>query len=452
MKIIIAGDGKVGNLLTKQLSAEGHDLTLIDTRPEALESTIQRYDVMSVTGNCASMAILRSAGVMDADLLITATGADELNLLCCMTAHGMNPKIHTIARIRAPAYVDSVFEMRKMFALSMVINPERSAAQEMVRLLRYPGFLMRDTFANGIVEIVELRVDDSSILKDQKLMDLSEVTHCKILVAAVVREGKPIIPAGDFILRAGDRIFVTASGSTLSALLKNIGIQTTRIRNVVVAGGGRCAYYLATSLIREGIHVKIIEIDEKRCDHIAEIIPGATIVHGDVSKKEVLEQEHISEADAFITMTGLDELNVILSLYAGTLGVPKVITKLGRGENPELLDKLAVGSMVSPKDLCANSIVTYVRAMDNQVGAAKSVHKIADGQVEAVEFVAEAGTKNLGRPLRDISLKKNILIASIARGREHILPNGDTTIEAGDKVVLVSPADNVILNLNDIFA
>ena len=451
MKIIIAGVGKVGQMLARQLSGEGHDLTLVDRNPDALETTMERYDVMSVVGNCASMEVLRNAGVADADLLITATGADEVNLLCCMTAHGMNPKLHTIARIRTPDYVESTYSLRKMFALSLAVNPERQTAREIDRLLRYPGFLKREPFANGLIEIVEIRVNSESILKDVKLANISSVVQDAVLVCAVVRDGKSVMPTGDFVIREGDRLYVTASAKNLSGLLRSIGIATPKIRNVVIIGGGRNCYYLTQMLLREGIRVKILEIDRGRCEHLAELLPGATIVEGDASTSAVLDREKIDQVDAVIAMTGLDELNIVLSMYAKHQKVPQVIAKLGRAENLDLLGELPMGSIVSPKELCCNTITRYVRAMKNQVGAAVTVHTIADGQAEAIEFIVDANTRHLGEALKNIRIKKNILVASIMHGRNIVIPNGDSSFATGDRVVIVSPSGNVIQQLNDIF-
>ena len=451
MKIIIAGDGKVGSMLARQLSGEGHDLTLIDNNPYALESTMERYDVMSVVGNCASMEVLRSAGVESADLLITATGADELNLLCCMTAHGMNPKLHTIARIRTPDYAESIYTMRRMFALSLTVNPERQTAREIDRLLRYPGFLKREKFANGLVEIVEIKVEKGSPLRDVRLMDIGKIVNCQILVCAVLREGKSVTPTGDFVIREGDRLFVTASVKNLSILLHSIGIAKPKIQNVIIIGGGRICYYLTQMLLKEGIRVKIIELDRARCEALAEEFPEATIVQGDASVTAVLEREKIENADAVITAAGLDELNIILSLYAVHRNVPQVITKLGRAENLDLLDQLPLGSIVSPKELCCNTITRYVRAMKNQVGAAVTVHTIAEGQAEAIEFIVDAKAMHQGQPLKDVPVKKGVLLASITHNREIIIPNGDASFQAGDRIVLVSTGDRVIEQLNDIF-
>lgn len=451
MNIIIAGDGKVGSVLADQLSGEGHDLTMIDNDQNALESTIERFDVMSIEGNCASMEVLRNAGVSDADLLIAMTGADEVNLLTCMTAHAINPDLHTIARIRTPEYVETAYAMRKQLALSLTVNPERQAAREMDRLLRYPGFLKREKFASGLVEIVELKVDEKSPLKDISLSRMSGVTRCQVIVCAVVRDGKAVIPSGDFVLKEGDRVYVTASAANLTLLLRNIGLITKKIRSVTIAGGGRIAFYLTSMLLREGISVKIIENDRERCEVLADKLGGATIVQGDASKQSVLESEHLDEADAVIAMTGLDELNVIISIYASSLHVPQVITKLGRGENVSLLENLPIGSTVSPKELCCNTILRYVRAMKDSSGAAVTIHSIADGQAEAIEFIVDDTTLHCGEPLRQVAIKKNVLLASITHGRQIIFPNGDSSFQPGDRIVVVSAKDELILKLNDIF-
>ena len=281
MKIIIAGDGKVGSMLARQLSGEGHDLTLIDNDPEALESTIERYDVMSVVGNCASMEVLRNAGVESADLLITATGQDEVNLLCCLTAHGMNPNLHTIARIRTPDYAESTYSMRKLFALSLTVNPERQTAREIDRLLRYPGFLRRESFANGVVEIVEGKVAGNSPLRQLGLSRIGEVIQTKVLVCAVVRDGKAVMPSGDFVIQKGDRLFVTASAANLTILLRSLGIAAPKIRSVVIIGGGRNCFYLTQLLLKEGISVKIIDQKRDRCERRAETFPGDKVLAGE---------------------------------------------------------------------------------------------------------------------------------------------------------------------------
>ena len=452
MKIIIAGGGKVGATLTRQLSAEGYDLTLIDTNTTVLERTMNAYDVMAVQGNCATMATLQQAGVGEADLLIAVTNADEVNLLCCMTAHTMNPSLHTIARIRNPEYTDQIYHMRSSFGLSMTVNPEKQAAVEIQRLLQYPGFLRRETFAKSRVEIVELRIDAKSKLCNVTLGNLGSVVKCRVLVCAVLRDGAAIAPSGNFSLQEGDRIFVTAPTESLTVLLRNRGIITRPVRRAILCGGGRVSYYLAQLLSRDGVSVQLIERNRERCVELATMLPAVSVLCGDASSQSLLESEDISSADALVTLTGLDELNMIVSLYGESRGVPQIITKLGRMEPTGIVDDLPLGSVVYPKELCCNTIVRYVRAMQNQAGAALSIHSIADGQMEAVEFLVDDTTAHCGVPLKDIRLKPNVLVACISHGSRTEIPNGDSCFRKGDSIILVTPGRGTLLQLNDIFA
>ena len=451
MNIIIAGDGQVGRTLTRQLTAEGYDLTVIDSNQDTLEDSIARYDVMSVNGNCACMSTLLQAGVKDADLLIAATSADEINLLCCTTAHALNPKLHTIARIRNPEYTDQIYEMRDTFGLSMSVNPEKRSAQEIERLLQYPGFLRRDIFARGRAEIVELRVDANSKLRNVSLMDMSNIVRCRILVCAVLRNGSALVPSGNFVLQEGDRVFVTAPTENLTILLKNLGIITRRVRKVMLCGGGRTTFYLARLLKKSGIQVRIIEADEDRAKGLYALLPGVEVTHGDASDLELLNSEGLKDCDALVALTDSDELNMILSLYASNQGVSQVITKLSQVDNRAVIDSLSLDRVVCPKELCCNAIVRYVRAMQNQTGAALSVHAIADGQVEAMEFRVNENTKHCGVPLKKLKRRANVLIACIIHGSQTEIPNGDSTFENGDTLVVVTSGRGVIKQINDIF-
>lgn len=452
MNIIIAGDGKVGSTLTRLLSAEGHDVTLIDSNYKVLENSLEQYDVMAIHGNCASMDILLQAGVKDADLLIAVTNMDEVNLLCCTTSHGLNPKLHTIARIRNPEYTEQIYTMRSTFGLSMAINPEKQAAREIERLLKYPGFLKRDSFAKGRTEIVELRIGADSKLCNVALSDMNSIVKCRVLVCAVLRSGTAIAPKGNFILREGDRIFVTAPTQNLTTLLKNLGIITRRVRRVILCGGGRVSYYLASMLEKHGISIQLVEQNYERCRELATLLPETNVVHGDSTDQTLLDSEGLAEADAMVSLTGLDELNMIISLYGQSKGVPQVITKLSRMENRNVIDALSLGSVVCPKELCCNTIARYVRAMQNQSGAAVTVHAIADGQAEAVEFLVDEATKNCNIPLKQIKLKENVLVVSINRGSHTEIPGGDSMFQKGDSVVVVTSGRGSIRQLNDIFA
>lgn len=452
MNIIIAGGGKFGATLTRQLSAEGCSVTLIDIDLKVLEASVIAYDVMAVTGNCASMPVLEEAGVRKADLLIAVTGEDEINLLCCITAYEMNRRLHTIARIRNPEYTDQIHRMHGIFGLSMTVNPEKQAAIEIERLLKYPGFLHRDSFAKGRAEIVELRIDEDSKLRDIPLSALNGAVKCKVLVCAVLRGGTACAPKGNFVLKEGDRIFVTAPTEDLTVLLKNLGIITRRARRVLICGGGTVGYYLASLLSDEGISVRIIEKDPARCEELASLLPKVSVLQGDGTDQHFLESEHLPQTDAVVTMTGMDELNMIVSIYAESRGVPQIITKLSRIEyNQNLIDSLALGSVVCPKDLSCNTIVRYVRAMEQQSGAALSVHSIADGRVEAVEFLVDRTTQNCGIPLKDLKLRENVLIAGIIHGSVASVPSGASSFEIGDTLIVVTSGRGILRQLNDIF-
>ena len=452
MNIIIAGGGKVGNTLARQLSAEGYDITIIDSDPQVLNASVERMDIMAVHGNCASMDTLLHAGVMEADLLIAVTNADEVNLLCCTTAHGINPKLHTIARIRNPEYTEQIFAMRDIFGLSMAVNPERQAAVEIHRLLKYPGFLRRDTFAKGRAEIVEFRIDSVSKLCNVALSEMNSILKTKVLVCTVLRNGQAVTPKGDFVLREGDRVFATAPTQNLSQMLRNLGVIARRARRVILCGGGRVSYYLASLLQKDGISVQLIEERETRCRELAAALPDAAVIHGDATDQQLLESEGLSSCDALVTLTGVDELNMIISLYGNSRNIPQVITKLGHSENRNIIDSLALGSIVSPKELCCTDIVRYVRAMKNQTGAAVSLHTIADGQAEAVEFLVDAYTRNCGKPLKELKLKPNVLIASISHGAVSEVPNGNSVFCQGDSLVVVTSGRGSVRQLADIFA
>lgn len=451
MKIIIAGNGKVGAALTKQLSAEGYYVTLIDENQKILEESEERYDIMAINGNCASMDVLERAGIKNADLLIAVSSEDEINLLCCITAHSMNNKIHTIARIRNPEYNKQIYEMRNLFALSMSVNPEKRTALEIERLLKYPAFLKRDTFAKGRVEIVELKVEADKKLCNISLNEIESITKCKVLVCAVLRGGKAVAPDGNFILKEGDRIFVTATTNNLTILLKNLGMINHKAKRIIICGGGRISYYLASQLLENGMSVKIIEQDKDRCVSLADMLPGVSVVHGDATNEFLLESEGLMECDALVTTTGVDEINMIISLIGNSVGVPKVVTKVGRVDNSAILNGLALGSTISPKNVCCNSIIRYVRALKNQEGAAVAVHSIANGQAEAIEFIVDENTMNCGIPLKDIKIKKNVLLVCITHGTKTEIPDGSSSFEKGDTLIIVTSGDKVIYQLNDIF-
>ena len=452
MKIIVAGDGKVGNAVTRQLAKEGSDLTVIDSKKSVLNEIQERSDVMVVEGNAASMPVLRAAGVETADLLIAATSADEINLLCCLTARSMNSDLHTIARVRNPDYAEQEFAMRRQLGLSMAVNPEMDAAREICRLLQYPAFLKRDTFARGRVEIVELKVLGGGRLDGVALKNLNEVCGVKVLICVILRRGRAVIPMGDDVLQAGDRIFVTAKSENLARLIKNLGIQDHRVRRAMIVGGGRLGYQVARHLLEQGIRVKIIEKEQAACEKLAAQLPKAAIIHGEGGSQQLLDSEGLADSDALITLTGIDEENLIISMYATRLGLPKVITRVERMENFDMFSEMGAGSIISPKDLCSSEIVRYARAMQNKTGSMRALHRIADNQAEALEFLITPDVRYQGVPLKDVPIRKNALIACITSDGHTFIPSGDNYFELDNRVVAVVTGDMAVRDLNDIFA
>lgn len=452
MKIVVVGDGKVGYTLTKQLSQEGHDLVVIDNDPRVLQHSMESLDVFVVQGNGATLSVQQEAEVGQSDLLIAATSGDEINLLCCILAKKLGCR-HTIARVRNPDYTKQLALLREDLGLSMTINPERTAAHEIFRLLQFPSFLKRDTFCRGRVELVEVKIREGSPLAGVQLKDFHRVTGVNVLVCAVDRGGQVTIPVGDFRLESGDKITVTAANTDLAKLIDNLKMTTQKVRDVMIIGGGRISAYLAKLLLNSGIRVKIIERDMDKCRALSEALPNAIIICGDGTSQELLLSEGITETDAVIPLTNVDEENIVLSLYADHMGVAKSVTKINRTEYEAIFRDRGLGSVVSPKLLTANDIVGYVRAMKQSTASAMlSLYRLCDGQVEALEFHAREGTRFLGVPFKTVKLRPNLLIACINRGAEVIIPKGDDCIQAGDNVVVVTTAEQTISTLNDIFA
>lgn len=452
MNIILAGLGKGGLAVMRQLLAEGHTLTVIDKSSAVISRVEGVYDTMAICGDCLTLNTLEEAGVKQADLLISFAGADETNLLCCLVAHKLNPRLHTIPRIRNADYLKVTAEMREELGISMVANPDAAAAKEIYMLLQFPEFLQRETFAKGRVEIVQLRIKSESKLCDVPISSLSSIVGCKVLVCAIVREGKAFIPKGGEVLHAGDSIYVTAPQRVLSLLIRNLGIESKKIKHIMIVGGDRISLHLVQSLLDHGVSVKIIENDPERSAQLDKLLPGATIICDDGASQDVLDREGCEHMDAIITLTGLDEVNMIVSMYGVSKGVDKVITKINRIESPELLNGLNVGSIVSSAGICSNTVAQYARAMRKKSGAALTVHPIAGGQVEAVEFLVEKDARYTGQPLKEIPIRRDILISCIMHKGKTIIADGDSVFENGDVVVVAAPVNASILHFNDIFA
>ncbi|MBQ7113036.1 MAG: Trk system potassium transporter TrkA [Clostridia bacterium] len=451
MKIVIVGDGKVGYTLTKRLSEEGHDIVVIDRDRNVLLQSQEMLDVAVVDGNGASVEVQLEAGVATSDLLIAATSGDEINLLCCVVARKLGCR-HTIARVRNPEYDQQIGFLKDELGLSMVINPEKQAALEIFRLLQFPTFLKRDSFAKGSVELVELKIKEGNVLAGKRLDQFRTLANVNALVCAVDRGDTITIPKGNFTLQVGDKITIAADAGDLVKLIKNLGVYTPKAQHVMIIGGSRTAKYLAQRLIRSKAKLTIIEKDKDRCLALSEDLPEATVVHGNGTVQELLLEEGIAKMDAVVTLTGMDEENLIVSMFADYLGVPKSVTKINRTEYNNVYESRGIDSTVSPKLLTADGIIRYVRAMDDTTGmSAVTLYRIVDGQAEALEFTVKNETNYTNTPLMKLRMKPNILIASIIRQRKVIIPSGQDEIKKGDNVIIVTTADHAVSELRDIF-
>lgn len=451
MKIIVVGDGKVGLTLTEQLSKEEHDIVVIDKNPTVLQNSQETFDVMVVPGNGASRQVLLEAGAQDADLVIAATSADEINLLCCLTAKKLGCT-HTIARVRNPEYAGQLVFLKDELGLSMVINPEATAAREMFQILQFPSFLNRDRFAKGRVEIVELKVEKGCTIIGKYLHELHENAKVKVLVCAVERGEQVYIPSGNFKIEEGDKIHVTAETRDLTKLIHYLGIALPKMRDVVIVGGSRLGYYLANMLIQSGVKVKIIEIDYERCLQLSELLPKALIINGDGCQQKLLNEEVYGKADAVISLLNIDEVNLVISMYAKKLGVSKVIAKIDRIEYMNVFKSFTEESFISPKNLICNDVLRYVRAVGNSgEGSMLTLYRLIGNQVEAIEFLAGKDTHFLGVPFSKVPMRPNLLIASIRRDDRTIFPTGSDCIQLGDRVLIVTTESGRFYELNDIF-
>lgn len=452
MKIVVIGEGKVGYTLTRELSRAGHELVVIDNRKDTLIQTEERLDVMVMEGNGASVKVQEMAGVGKSDLMIAVTNADETNLLCCMVARKLGCR-HTIARIRNAEYAEDVYRLQDELGLSMTLNPELSAAREIFGLLQYPSFLKRDTFAKGRAEIVALPVREGCPMDGMKLIDLYRSLRVRVLVCAVERNKEVFIPDGQSELKAGDHIYVTAPLRSLMQLVKWMGIETTKVHSAILVGGSRTAVYLASMLLEASIDVKVIEHSASRCEWLSEQLPQADIILADGTSFGTLISEGIGETDAVVTLTDLDEQNLIVSMFANSQQVPKVVSKINREEYCAILPDSAAECVVNPLQLTSLNILRYVRAMQNRQGeGVLTLHRLVNEKVEALEFRVTANTRNIGVQLKDMQLKPNLLVACITRRNKMIVPGGMDTFMVDDRVVVVTGSDHNFNTLNDIFA
>lgn len=448
MYIIIVGLGKLGSTLTKQLSTEGHDIVVVDPDNSVVSSTVDAYDVMGICGNGATYEVLKEAGAAKAKLIIAATGSDELNILCCLFAKHMGTE-NTIARVRNPDYAGQSQFLRNDLGISMTVNPEYETANEISRIIRFPSAANLDSFAGGRVEIARVRIHSDNPLCDMPIHEMRK--KAKVIICAVQRNDSVFIPSGDFVLRCDDVISITGTRAELSSFMKQTGVYKQKIKNVMIVGGGRIAYYLAKLLSDTGRNIKLIELNDERCQHMSDMLDDVTVIHGDGTDQDILEEQCIDGQDALIALTGIDEENIIVSMYAESKGVNKVITKVNR-HSYSILNDIGLETVVSPQIVAGNLVTRYVRALHNSAGNSQiqTLYKLVGGKVEAAEFIVPEDAGYLNIPFKELELMPNLLIGCIIRNGKIIFPGGDDVMKANDSVIVVT-AGRIIEDLHDIF-
>ena len=437
-KIIIVGCGKVGANLVDQLSKEGHDITVIDKKAEKIQDITNIYDVMGLVGNGASYSTQMEAGIEETDLIIAVTDSDELNLLCCTVAKRVG-KCAAIARVRTPDYSEETGYLREQLGLALIINPELEAAREVARILYLPTALEVNSFAHGQAELVKFKVPEGNLLNGLSLAYLGKNITNDILICAVERNGEVYMPNGDFVLQSGDVVSFVSERHIARDFLKQIGLATRQVKDTMIIGASKAAYYLAKELLNMGISVKIIEKEKENCESLSVKLPKAIIINGDGTDPDILKEEGIETVQSFIPLTGIDEENIMLTLYAKQVSKAKVVTKINRVNYKQVINNLDLGSLVYPKYITSEAIIAYVRAKKNSMGSnIETLYHMFDSRVEAIEFIVEENSKVSGVPIKDLKLKKDVLISFINHNGHIIIPTGNDEIEDGDTVMIVT--------------
>ena len=452
MKIVIVGNGKVGYSLAEQLVAERHDVTVVDIHDQNLSNASDTLDLMVLQGNGVSAATLREAGADTADLLVATTSSDEVNMVCCLTAKNLGTK-YTIARIRTPEYNINLSELRKNLKIDMVINPESSTASEISRLIRFPSAANIESFCRGRVELMGFRLQEGDFLIGNPLYSLgSDIKRLSLLFCAADRDGELIIPKGSFVPQVGDTLYLMGHPDSLDQFFRILGRYTSRVGKVFILGGGKVTGYLIPMLDKLGVRSKVVELREDRCRDLCDRFPNVTVIRGDGSDPELLASESLTDYDCFVALTDRDEDNFIISLYAKHEHVSKVITKCNRQNYLGIARNVGLDSVISPKFITASRILHVVRGMQNSQGSVmNSLHRIANGAADAMEFTVTSSTRHLGVPLKELRLRSNVLIGVIVRDTQIIIPEGSSAMQEGDRVIIVAPTGKV-MQLNDIYS
>ena len=451
LSIIVVGGGKIGSTLIEQLYKEGHDITVIDRKASIIQSLTDSYDIMGICGNGASYTIQMEAGIENADLLIAVTDSDELNLLCCTVAK-MVGHCSAIARVRTPDYSKEVPYLREKLGLAMVINPEYESAKEISRILSLPSVLEVNSFAHGQAELIKFKIPEGNMLDGRSIAELGKSIIASMVICVVERGGEVYIPSGHFVVKSGDTLSFIGSRKDVLSFLQQIGIPTRQVKDTIIIGGGKAAYYLASALLHQGIAVKIIEKDRTRCEELSILLPKATVICGDGTEEDLLFEEGIRSVDSFVPLTGSDEENILLTLNAMKISDAKIITKINHLNFKSVVASLELGSIIYPRYICAEAIVAYVRAKkESRNSNIETLYHLADHRVEALEFEVTEDSPVTGTPLFRLNKKDNLLIACINRDGHIIIPSGQDTIEVGDEVTVVTTHSG-FRDLQDILA
>ena len=408
MKIVIIGDGKVGHKLTTQLSEENYDVVLIDQNEGKLKEAVNKLDIFCITGNGADVDVQRQADVPHADLVIACASTDELNMLSCLLAKRLGAR-HTIARVRNPIYYRQIDLLKEDLHLSMAVNPERTAANEIARVLLFPETSKVETFMKGRVELVEFIVREDSALAGLSLAEVYRKFQIKILVCAVKRGQKIYIPDGEFILEKGDKMHIVAAHQDLKSFFRALGHRNAKVKKVLICGGGHVCFYLAVQMQQAGMQVKIIEQNQARCEELCELLPKATIIHGDATDQELLIEEGLENANAIVALTGMDEENIMMALFAKTRGIKKIVAKVNADTRAQMVESLGIESTVSAKSATADAILAYVKARMNSYSSAniETMYRLLNGKIVAQEYIINKECDFTNTPLKDLPTKPN---------------------------------------------
>lgn len=443
MDIIIIGGGKVGYTLAKYLSNEGDNITVIDKDSKVVNRIAENLDVMSIKGNGTSLNILHEAGIAEADVLIAVTNSDEINMLCSLAAKKLGAK-HTIARVRTPEYSEELIMLKDELGIDLIINPEKEAAKEIAQLIKFPSVCSIDSFSKGKVDLVGFTLTNGDKIIGKAIKDLN-IYRCSVLFCAVERNEEVIIPSGDFILEANDKIYVIGEHGNIERFFNHLGKFNEKIKDTMIIGGGRVTYYLTKIIDKLGVKTKIIEKDYKVCEKLNEILPNSIIIHGDGTDHELLLSENFGETDALVTLTGSDEENIITSLFAINNNVKNVITKVTRVNFKEIAGKVGLDTIVSPKVLTSNKIIRYIRTLKNgRCCSIENIYKIVDDKAEAIEFLVNKGTSFIETQFMDVEFREDVLVAAIVRNDNIIIPTGKDKVKLGDRVIIITSRENII--------